>query len=88
MKKLQAYLSGIFYIIAFFVCICKMTLLKPFAWISYVLYFVNTYILIYSQYRKTKDFKKAIKRYIDDVMVTTLPITIYIIFKVIRILFL
>ena len=84
MKKLQSYLSAIFYIIAILVCICKMTLLKPIAWISYILYFANTYILIYSQYRKTKDLKKAIKMYMDDVMVTTLPITIYVIFKVVQ----
>ena len=84
MKKLQSYLSGIFYITAILVCICKMALLKPIAWISYILYFVNTYILIYSQYRKTKDLKKAIKRYMDDVMVTTLPITIYVISKVVQ----
>ena len=84
MKKKQVFLSTLFYISTALTYICKVTLLKFIAWISYILYFVNTYILIYSCYRKTKSLKSTIKRYLGDIVVTTVPIATYIIYKVVQ----
>lgn len=84
MKNIQVCLSSLFYTNAFLTYVCKIALLKPVAWIIYILYFVNTYVLIYSCYKETRNFRKAVNKYVGDIMITTVPIAIYITIKVVQ----